>query len=212
MASNATSPARAGISEYTGGIRMDAGRLNRWGRHFCRVIVVACILSAGCSPTAQRVSSAAAVQRRTQRQAPLPPPKLSPSEQMIVDYTNDYRRKNGAGGVALEGRLCATARYFADYMARTDQYGHRADGRAPSGRAEMQRYAWCVVRENIGYARSSHGFSDPQLAWCFFEGWRDSAGHRENMLARDVSQLGVAVAFSRQTGRYYAVQVFGQPE
>ena len=43
------------------------------------------------------------------------------------------------------------------------------------------------------------------------EGWERSAAHRKNMLDRDATEIGVAVAHSPRTGRYYGVQVFGRP-
>jgi uncharacterized protein YkwD len=48
-----------------------------------------------------------------------------------------------------------TAQYFADYMARTDEYGHHADGRSPMERARRQGYAPCIVSENIAYRYTS---------------------------------------------------------
>jgi uncharacterized protein YkwD len=42
------------------------------------------------------------------------------------------------------------------------------------------------------------------------EGWKRSPGHRRNLLAREATQTGVAVARSDQ-GYYYAVQLFGRP-
>ncbi|HEY4261398.1 MAG TPA: CAP domain-containing protein, partial [Schlesneria sp.] len=44
------------------------------------------------------------------------------------------------------------------------------------------------------------------------EGWKHSPGHRKNMLDRDVTETGVAVAWSKETGHYYAVQMFGRPK
>jgi hypothetical protein len=97
-------------------------------------------------------------------------------------------------------------------MARTDKYGHEADGSTPAQRTERQGYAFCMVSENLGFLRSSAGFGTEELARRFVEGWTRSAGHRANMVDPDATQTGAAVAFSERTGRYYAVQLFGRPK
>jgi hypothetical protein len=97
-------------------------------------------------------------------------------------------------------------------MARTDKYGHTADGNRPSQRAKQHGYEYCIVLENIAYAYRSTGFTEEGLAEKFTQGWIDSPGHRENMLDRDVTETGVAVAHSDQSGNYYAVQMFGRPK
>src|SRR5262249_14670175 len=109
-------------------------------------------------------------------------------------------------------KLTETVRYFADYMASNDKYGHAADGEQPSDRAKKHGYAFCVIAENIAYEYKSTGFTTEELAKGFVEGWKNSPEHRKNMLDRDVTEIGVAIARSQKTGYYYAVQMFGRPE
>jgi hypothetical protein len=49
------------------------------------------------------------------------------------------------------------------------------------------------------------------LAQSFITGWKNSPEHRRNLLDPDVLEIGVGVARSEKTGRYYAVQDFGRP-
>ena len=112
----------------------------------------------------------------------------------------------------MNPKLAETAQYFANYMARTDSYGHRADGNRPSERAETHGYEYCLVAENIAYQFSSAGFENEQLANRFFDGWRTSPPHRKNMLDANVRETGVAVARSESSGYWYAVQMFGRPK
>ena len=42
-----------------------------------------------------------------------------------------------------------------------------------------------------------------------FEGWKNSPGHRENMLDRDAREIGIAVATSGNA--LYWVMVLGRP-
>jgi uncharacterized protein YkwD len=149
------------------------------------------------------------------------PPFRSPDEKKpdlaavagyIVDKTNDFREEEGRPRVTVNAKLTETARDFAGYMARTDRYGHTADGSGPADRAAKHGYEYCVVAENIAYAFDSAGFTTEELGKKFVEGWKASPGHRKNMLDPDVTETGVAVARSEKTGYYYAVQMFGRPK
>jgi uncharacterized protein YkwD len=130
----------------------------------------------------------------------------------IVEQTNAFREAEGFSPVSTNPQLTETARYFADYMARTDRYGHTADGQRPADRARDHEYAFCIVSENIAYQFSSRPFSAAELARRFVEGWKESPEHRRNMLDADLTETGVAVAQSDETDHYYAVQMFGRPE
>ena len=66
--------------------------------------------------------------------------------------------------------------------------------------------------ENIAYLYNSEGFTVETLAGGFVKSWKESPGHRKNMLDPDVTDTGVAVARSEETGYYYAVQMFGRPK
>jgi uncharacterized protein YkwD len=131
--------------------------------------------------------------------------------QRIVDATNELRVAHQRSKVEASPELTAAARYFADYMAQHDRYGHTADGNRPAGRATTFEYDYCLVSENIAYQYSSTGFAAPELAERFVEAWKNSPGHRQNMLDSDVVDTGVAVARSDKTGYWYAVQMFGRP-
>ena len=150
--------------------------------------------------------------------APLPSiaaparPDLDAVDRQIVEQTNTFRRSEGLAPTAPDLELTAAARAFAAFMARTDRYGHEADGREPSQRAQSQGYDYCLVAENIAYEFSSAGFATGELATSLVEGWKNSPGHRRNMLDADATDTGVATAQSPGSGRYYAVQMFGRPK
>lgn len=139
-------------------------------------------------------------------------PDLAAAAKAIFEQTNAFRKKEGRGPVAHNPKLTAAARYFADYMAETDEYGHTADGHGPGERAKKHGYDYCIIAENIAYQFRSEGFDTGPLAERFVTGWQKSPPHRKNMLDPDVTQLGVAVARSEKTGYYYAVQDFGRPK
>jgi hypothetical protein len=137
---------------------------------------------------------------------------ITMADALVIEQTNQFRRFEGARDTTRNQQLTEAARYFADYMARTDRYGHEADGTQPSQRAMAQGYAYCLVSENIAYQFSSAGFTTAELARRFVEGWKQSPGHRRNMLDPDATETGVGIAQSPRSGRYYAVQMFGRPQ
>src|SRR5262249_17679704 len=135
-------------------------------------------------------------------------PDISEAVDVIVRRTNEFRKKEGHQDVKVDAKLADTARYFAEYMARTDEYGHSADGSRAGDRAKKHGYQYCVIAENIAYEYSSAGFSTAELAKKFFEGWKNSSEHRKNMSDPDITGTGVAIARSEKSGYYYAVQLF----
>jgi uncharacterized protein YkwD len=146
-----------------------------------------------------------------QRSADKTLPDLEKVTQQIIAGTNQFRLDHERSRVKTNPELTKAAQYFADFMARTDKYGHTADGKQPWERAAQHDYVYCIVAENIAYQYNSGGFTTRDLAAGFVKGWEESPPHRKNMLDPDVIDLGVAVARSSTSGKYYAVQEFGRP-
>lgn len=138
-------------------------------------------------------------------------PAFSQVENLVIARTNTLRKSKGRAPLKEDAALSRAARDFARYMARTERYGHEADGRSPAERARKQGYDDSFIAENIAWQDSGAGFDTKELAEAFFEMWDKSRGHRRNMLHRDMTETGVGLARSRTTGRYYAVQMFGRP-
>jgi uncharacterized protein YkwD len=138
-------------------------------------------------------------------------PDLARVAKLITLKTNEFRRQEKRPEVEVNARLARTAESFAHYMAKTNRFGHTADGSRPADRARKNGYEFCIIAENIAYQYSSQGFTAEELAEAIFRGWKESPGHRKNMLDPDVTDVGVAVARAEDTGYYYAVQDFGRP-
>jgi uncharacterized protein YkwD len=141
-----------------------------------------------------------------------PREELAAVAEQIITQSQAFRQQQHVGAVEVDPQLMETAQYFAQYMAKTNQYGHQADGQRPSQRAKAHGYDYCIVSENIGYVFSSQPLTDEALAQEFVDGWKRSPEHRQNMLAPDVTQIGAAVAQSADSGYSFAVQMFGRPE
>jgi uncharacterized protein YkwD len=138
------------------------------------------------------------------------------SESQLVDVifreSNAFRAANDLGPLQINPELTEAARYFARFMARTQQYGHRADGNLPSERAEKFGYEYCFVAENIAYQYDPVSSANNTLATRFLDGWKESSGHRENLLAPLATETGIAIAPGQEAGRWYAVHMFGRPK
>ena len=147
----------------------------------------------------------------SQADGDLKSPDLGEVTRLIMEGTNRFRKQEGQGEVKSQPQLVSTARDFALVMARTDKLSHEADGSDPRERAKKHDYAPCIVAENIAYEYSSAGFDSDDLARRFIESWKKSPGHRKNLLDPDLLEAGMAVAQSKESGKYYAVQVFGRP-
>jgi uncharacterized protein YkwD len=140
-----------------------------------------------------------------------PSPDLAEVARSILDRTNDLRRAEDRAPAASDGKLSSAARDFASFMARSDRYGHEADGKTPAQRAQEHGYAYCVILENIAALYSSEGFGTEELAGRVMQGWKQSQGHRKNMVDAEVTDVGVAIAQSEKSRTYYAVQLLGRP-
>ena len=130
----------------------------------------------------------------------------------IVRQVNNFRQQHDYPPLAINPALERTAKYFARFMARTDTYGHTADGHRPAERARQRGYEFCIVSENIATLYDSTGLTSEELTQQLFRGWKRSPEHKKNMLDPDVVDTGIAVAQSDQTGHYYGVQMFGRPQ
>jgi uncharacterized protein YkwD len=168
-------------------------------------LIIVCGLVAG-------TSEAVAVGAPSQVDGEVKSPDMDEVTRLIMEGTNRFRKQEGRGELKSQPQLVATARDFADVLARTDKLSHEADGSDPSERAKKHDYAPCIVAENIAYEYSSAGFESNDLARRFMESWKKSPGHRKNMLDPDLLEAGMAVAQSKESGKYYAVQVFGRPK
>lgn len=138
-------------------------------------------------------------------------PDLPAVEQAIVVKTNDFRRANRRTELQRSPLLDKAARAYARYLARTGKFSHTADGRSHSARIKAVGYKYCITAENLALNGDSRGFRVQQLAQGAITGWKNSPGHRKNLLRKHVTQIGVGVAKAPREHRYLSVQLFGRP-
>jgi hypothetical protein len=140
-------------------------------------------------------------------------PDLPQTEIAIVEMTNVFRKENKLGDLKPNPALTAAARAYAAYLAKTGKFAHEADGRQPHVRAEAEGYRYCLVAENLSLNLDSRGFETRKLARDAVEGWKDSPGHRENMLQAGVTEIGVGIVQAPDKHpKFISVQLLGRPE
>lgn len=140
-------------------------------------------------------------------------PDIPKVEIAIVEMTNAFRRENKLGEVRANPALAKAARAYAEFLARSGTFSHTADGREPSARAETAGYEYCQIAENLALNLDSRGFETRALAGQAVEGWKNSPGHRKNMLAPHVVEIGVGVVRAPDKDpKYISVQLFGRPK
>ncbi|MBC8023008.1 MAG: CAP domain-containing protein [Burkholderiales bacterium] len=141
-------------------------------------------------------------------------PNLPQVESSVVEGTNRFRESQSRTVLRTHPELEKAARAFAAYMARTGELDHEAGGTTPAARAKAAGYDYCHVAENIARHYGTAGFTTADLAQRLVEGWKNSPGHRKNMLEEDMVDTAVAVAHRRHDGYedFYSVQLFGRPQ
>lgn len=128
-----------------------------------------------------------------------------------LEQVNIAREEQGLPPLELTQALNDAAQAHAVDMIEDDYYSHVA----PDGTAPMDRFVasggsqWRVVRENI--ARCSNCAVPPttERVEAFQDGWMNSPGHRENILAEGLDSFGFGIA--GEGDAVFAVQNFAGP-
>jgi len=114
---------------------------------------------------------------------------------------NAYRSANGRNPVVLDQRLSRAAAMQSEAQAGRSWIGHSgAGGSTAKARALRAGYQAKIASENVAAGLKS--FADV-LAF-----WKQSSGHRTNLLRPNVTAIGVAMA-KNSNGRPYWTLVLG---
>lgn len=140
-------------------------------------------------------------------------PDIPAVEAAIIEMTNAYRGRQKLGAVTANPTLSEAARAYAAYLAKHGQFSHTADGRGAGDRVVSAGYAWCEVAENLAMHLDSRGFQSRALAEKAVEGWINSPGHRANLVAPHMTEIGVGVASAPgRDPKFISVQLFARPK
>jgi uncharacterized protein YkwD len=114
---------------------------------------------------------------------------------------NAFRADNGLKPLVLDARLSRAAAMQSEAQAGRSWIGHYgSDGSTPKGRAERAGFHARIASENVASGQKS--FSDVMRFW------KQSSGHRANLLRPNVTAIGVAMA-KNKSGRAYWTLVLG---
>jgi len=127
----------------------------------------------------------------------------------LLGLINGARRTAGFRELSLQSQLTAAALAHSRDMACNDFLDHvGTDGKTWRERIKAQGYNYSAAAENIYVGNPSFGGG----AQGAFDWWMNSQIHRDNILNRKVSQIGIAYVYlaSSQYGGYYTL-VFANP-
>ena len=119
-----------------------------------------------------------------------------------AELISNFRVSQGLGRVAMDATLNRIAQEQATAMAARDVLDH---GVAGSFSSRVASAGSGQAAENIAYGYDNFPKTLDQ--------WINSSGHRNNLLMRSASRVGVASAISSKTGRtYWAMVIAGDLE
>jgi uncharacterized protein YkwD len=129
--------------------------------------------------------------------------KLSDDEKALLDLTNAERAKEKLPPLEPNPLLFEAARGHSANMLKKGEMKHELDGKSPKDRIDKVGYDWRVFGENIAWGENT---PLPEV----MKGWMDSKVHRENILNRDFTEVGIGIA-TNDKGEAYYTQVFAKP-
>jgi uncharacterized protein YkwD len=128
--------------------------------------------------------------------------EVSDEEKAIVEFTNAERKKEDLAPLQFNAKLLAAAREHSANMARKDKAGHELDGKTVRERVQEKGYKYDLVGENVAWNQRS---PEDLVAR-----WMNSPQHRQNILCKDFTEIGIGVACNKDSEPYYT-QVFAHP-
>ena len=117
---------------------------------------------------------------------------------------SSYRTSNGLTPVALDPKLMRLAQEHSRAMAARDQMDHNL-GRSFPERLRQGGYDASLAAENIG--AGYHSMAEA------FSGWRNSYGHRANLLLNGATHMGIASAHAPNSKyKVYWTLILAKPD
>jgi uncharacterized protein YkwD len=124
-------------------------------------------------------------------------------ERAILELVNQERAKAGAGSLQLDVTLQETARGHSDDMFVRAFFAHEdPDGFSPADRiSQAHRQLIGLTGENIWMGTNLDLSDKNKAAAVIMTSWMHSTGHRDNILRKEYTSLGVGVAVKGQDVR-----------
>jgi uncharacterized protein YkwD len=142
------------------------------------------------------------------------PPAFAQDEalaELALTLVNEARSDRGLDPLETGDAAATAAQAYAERMLEEEFYGHIA----PDGGTVRDRYLAAggstahVIAENLARCAGCNAPADAARVRAFHDGWMQSPGHRENILAPGLDRFGFGLAGADD--RILAVQVFAGP-
>jgi len=155
------------------------------------------------------------VMQEIEKQISTPPPLRSEenfpeailTKAGVIKWTNSQRAKYGLPPLKENLKLNASARLKVEDMFKNQYFGHISPSGVEIGDLASQAgYEFISIGENLALGNFEN---DETLV----QAWMDSPGHRENILNKNYSEIGVTVIKGMFEGKttWLAVQHFALP-
>lgn len=117
----------------------------------------------------------------------------------VASIVSQYRHAHGLAAVKIDAQLTAVAERQARAMAKSGVMDHNVAG----------AFATRVADVPVGAA--GENLAEGTKTWAeTVDRWAASAGHNANLLLRDATHIGAAVAYSDQTHEAFRALVIGR--
>jgi uncharacterized protein YkwD len=128
--------------------------------------------------------------------------ELSKQEKEILDLTNRERKNKDLPPLRVNSVLVKVARGHSQNMAKQEKMDHVLDGKNPYERIKSAGYRYYHAGENVASGNVS--------AKDIMEAWMKSKIHRDNILRKEYTEIGIGIV-KDEKGMSYYTQVFGRP-
>lgn len=125
---------------------------------------------------------------------------------VLTSLTNNQRENNSLPDLKENNLLTQAAQLKANDMAARGYFSHNTpDGKTPWYWLEQVGYKYSYAGENLAV----NFFESDEVA----QAWMNSPSHRANIVKKDYTEIGIAVASGIYEGRntVFVVQFFGTP-
>ena len=111
----------------------------------------------------------------------------------VLQLVNQFRAENGRASLTLSEKLDKAADKYANLMASQNIMSHTLNNTTIGSRTTAEGYVWNSVSENI-----AKGYTTPEQV---VQAWINSPGHRANMLATNITHMGLGYS---SNGHYWS--------
>lgn len=128
------------------------------------------------------------------------------TNEKIVELTNRARNVDKVKPLKVSSKLEMAAQRKAEDMLANQYFAHTTpDGKTPWNFMNTEKYYFLYAGENLAMRYDS--------AERVVESWMDSSAHRDNLLSKRYTEIGVGTAHGEYQGAQttVVVQMFGRP-